>query len=95
MVSNYHHLQRIFTIPKDECHTRQIKKEEQFSPIVTIVDTATRETLDYIYILLHGERPPEMSCKALFCYIEVQLYDGTLAPLPHPTNTIGGIEKKH
>ena len=57
MVSNYHYLQRIFTIPKDECHKPQIKKDEQFSPIVTIVDTATQQTLDYLYIsLLHGKK---------------------------------------
>ena len=72
MVSNYHHLQGIFSIPMGEHHTRQIRKREQFSPIVTIVDAATKQMLDCV-LLLHGEKPPKVSCRTLFCYIAVQV----------------------
>ena len=57
MVSNYQLLQTIFAISESEYHTRDLKRDEQFSPIVTIVDTATQQTLDYLYIsLLHGKK---------------------------------------
>ena len=86
IVSNYQFPQTIFAIPKDECHTQKIKKEEQFSPIVTIVDTATKQPLDCV-LLLHGEKPPEVSCRTLFCYIAVQIlfvqYQTHNSP-PHP-----------
>ena len=72
MVSNYQPLQTIFAIDKSECHTREIKQDEQFSPIVTIADTATRQTLDCV-LLLHGEKPPEVNQRTSFCYIEVQV----------------------
>ena len=32
MVSNYQPLQTVFAIDKRECHTRQVKNDEQFSP---------------------------------------------------------------
>ena len=82
-VSNYQLLQTIFAVPEDECprqeinadeHRQQIKKEEQFSPTVTVVDTATQQPLDCV-LLLHGEKPPEVSCRTLFCYIAVQVTD--------------------
>ena len=72
MVSNYQVLQTIFAVPEDECHTRQMKKDEQFSPTVTIVDTATQQTLDCV-LLLCSEKPPEVNCRTLFCYIAVQV----------------------
>ena len=72
MVSNYQPLQTIFAIPDNECCIREIKTDEQFSPIVTIVETATQQALDCI-LLLHGEKPPEVSCRTLFCYIAVQV----------------------
>ena len=73
MVSNYQPLQTIFAIAQGECHTRgQIKQDEQFSPTVTVVDTATQQTLDCV-LLLYGEEPPEVSCRTLFCYIAVQV----------------------
>ena len=72
MVSNYQQLQAIFAIPKGECHTREIRPDEQFSPIVTIVDTATQQPLDCV-LLLHGEKPPEVTCRTLFCYIAVKV----------------------
>lgn len=42
MVSNYQPLQTIFAISKSECHTREIKADEHFSPTVTVVDAATQ-----------------------------------------------------
>lgn len=72
MVSNYQPLQTVFSIPEGECHTRPIKTDEQFSPTVTIVDDATQQPLDCI-LLLQGEKPPEVTCKTLFCYIAVQV----------------------
>ena len=72
MVSNYQLLQTIFAISESEYHTRDLKRDEQFSPIVTIVDTATQQTLDCV-LLLHGEKPPEVNCKTLFCCIAVQV----------------------
>ena len=80
MVSNYQPLQTVFAIDKKECHMCEIRTEEQFSPIVTIVDTATQQMLDCV-LLLHGEKPPEVNCRTLFCYIAVQVtvpyYDDT------------------
>ena len=73
VVSNYQPLQTIFAIPKGERPTQQIKADEQFSPIVTIVDTATQQPLDCVLLLLHGEKPPEVNCRTLFCYIAVQV----------------------
>ena len=49
-----------------------MKTDEQFSPTVTIVDTATQQPLDCV-LLLHDEKPPEVSCRTLFCYIKVQV----------------------
>ena len=72
MVSNYRHPEEIFSIPKRECYRRQIKTDEQFSPTVTIVDTATQQTLDCV-LLLHGEKPPEVNHRTLFCYVAVQV----------------------
>ena len=72
MVSNYQPLQTIFAIAESECHTREIKKDEQFSPTVTIVDTATQQPLDCV-LLLHDEKPPEVNHRTLFCYIAVQV----------------------
>ena len=87
MVSNYQPLQTIFAIDKSECHTCEIKADEQVSPIVTIVDTATQQPLDCV-LLLHGEKPPEVSCRTLFIHIAVQVSycdtDGSnLYPLYH------------
>ena len=72
MVSNYQPLQTVFAIDKGECESREIMTDEQFSPIVTIVDTATQQMLDCV-LLLHGEKPPEVNCRTLFCYIAVQV----------------------
>ena len=72
MISNYRPLQTIFAIAKCECCTQKIKKEEQFSPTVTIVDAVTKQPLDCV-LLLRGEKPPEVSCRTLFCYIAVQV----------------------
>ena len=72
MVSNYQPLQTVFAIDKGECQSGEIKTEEQFSPIVSIVDTATRQTLDCI-LLLHGEKPPKVNYRTLFCHVTVQV----------------------
>ena len=67
MVSNYQlgNVHKIFAISESEYHTRELKTDEQFSPTVTIVDTTTRQPLDCV-LLLHGEKPPEVSCWTLF-----------------------------
>ena len=75
MVSNYQLLQAIFAMPKGECHVRDIRPDEQFSPTVTIVDAGTQQPLNCV-LLLHGEKHPEVSCRILFCYIAVQVMDG-------------------
>ena len=72
MVSNYQPLQTIFAMPKSECHSQEIRPEGQFSPIVAIVDTATQQPLDCV-LLLHGEKPPQVSTRTLFCYVAVQV----------------------
>ena len=72
MVSNYQPLQTIFAITEDECHTQQINNNEQFFPTVTIVDTSTQQPLDCV-LLLHSDKPPEVNCRTLFCYIAVQI----------------------
>ena len=86
IVSNYQLLQTIFAIAKGECHTRELRPDEQFSPIVTIADAATQQTLDCV-LLLHGEKPPEVNYRTLFCYIAVQVtvvpYYGTHNSHPH------------
>ena len=95
-VSNYQLLQTIFAIPEDEClrqeikaddNRQQIKKDEQFSPTVAVVDTATQQTLDCV-LLLDGEKPPEVSSWTLFCYIAVQVtvvpYYDTQYSYSHP-----------
>ena len=74
MVSNYQLLQAIFAMPKGECHVREIRPDEQFSPTVTIVDAGTKQILDCV-LLLHGDKPPEVNCRTLFCYIAVQVTD--------------------
>ena len=89
MVSNYQPLQTLFAISESEYHTREIKTDEQFSPIVTIVDTATQQPLDCV-LLLDGEKPPEVSsrtlkCKTLFCYRAVQVaYRDAHGSHPYP-----------
>ena len=84
MVSNYQSTQTVFSISESEYHTRQIKKDEQFSPTVTVVDAATRQPLDCV-LLLHGEKPPEVTSRALFCYIAVQVVnDDAHGSYPHP-----------
>ena len=64
-----------------------MKTEEQFSPTVTMVDAATKQPLDCV-LLLHGEKPPEVTCKTLFVHIAVQvtvaLNHDTHIPYPHP-----------
>ena len=85
IVLNYQLPQTIFAIPKSECCTQETETDEQFSPVVTIVDTATQQPLDCV-LLLHGEKPPEVNCRTLFCYIAVQV---TVVPNcdahnPHP-----------
>ena len=88
MVSNYQPLQTIFAIPKGIRPTQQIKADEQFSPTVTIVDTATQQPLDCV-LLLHGEKPPEVNYKTLFCYITVQVsYRDALGSHPYPLNHV-------
>ena len=72
MVLNYQPLQTIFAIDEGECHKQALKTDEQFSPMVTIVNTETRQPLDCV-LLLHGEKPPEVNCRTLFCYIAVQV----------------------
>ena len=72
MVSNYQPLQTVFAVAESEYHTREIKKDEQFAPTVTIVDTATQQILDCL-LLLHDEKPPEVNSRTLFCYIAVEL----------------------
>ena len=61
-------------------------KDEQFSPTVTIVDTATQQPFDCV-LLVHGEKPPEVSCRTLFCYIPVAetvvLYYDAHGSYPH------------
>ena len=84
MVSNYQPLQTVFAIPKGECLSGERKEEEQFSPTMTIVDAATQQLLDCV-LLLHGEKPPEVSCRTLFCYIAVQVsYCNGHGSPPHP-----------
>jgi len=84
MVSNYQPLQTVFAIDKKECHMREIRTEEQFSSIVTIVDTATQQTLECV-LLLHGEKPPKVNYRTLFCYIAVQVsYCDARGSHPYP-----------
>lgn len=84
MVSNYQPLQKIYAIAEGECQSREIKTEEQFCPIATIVDTATQQPLDCV-LLLHGEKPPEVSRRTLFCYIAVQVtFSEERSSCPHP-----------
>ena len=84
MVSNYQPLQTVFAISESNCHTRQTKIDEHFSPTVTIVDTATQQTLDCV-LLLHDEKPPEVTSRALFCYIAVKVsYHDAHGSHPHP-----------
>ena len=84
MVSNYQPLQTIFAIPESNCHTRQTKIDEQFSPTVTIADAGTQQTLDCV-LLLHDEKPPEVKSRALFCYIAVQIsHHDAHGSHPHP-----------
>ena len=72
MVSNYQPLQTVFSISETEYRTRQMKPDEQFSPTVTIVDAATQQPLNCV-LLLHGEKPPEVTCRTLFCYKQFKL----------------------
>ena len=74
MVSNCQPLQTIFAVSEGEFHTQQMKTDEKFSPIVTIVDAATQQTLDCV-LLLYGEKPPVIKCRTLFCYIQVSCCD--------------------
>ena len=89
MASNYQLLQRIFAISESECHTQDLKRCERFSPTVTIVDTATQQPLDCV-LLLRGEKPPEVSCRTLFCYIAVQVTSvPNYGSYPHPLCHMG------
>ena len=72
MVSNYQPLQTVFAISESECHTQELKTEEQFSPTVSIVDTVTQQPLDCV-LLLNGEKLPEVNCRTLFCYLAFQV----------------------
>ena len=72
MVSNYQPLQTLFSISEGEYHTRATKTDEQFCLIATIVDAATQQPLDCV-LLLHGEKPPEVTSRVLFCYIAVHV----------------------
>ena len=84
MVSNYQQLQTILAISESEYHTQDLKRCEQFSPIVTIVNAATQEPLDCV-LLLHGEKPPEVYHRTLFCYIAVKVsYCDAHGSHPHP-----------
>ena len=84
MVSKYQPLQTIFAIDKSECQTREIKKkDEQFSPTVTVVDTAKGQPLDCV-LLLHGEKLPEVNHRTLFCYIAVQVSYDAHGSHPYP-----------
>ena len=84
MVLNYQLMQTVFAIDKGEYHSREIKNDEQFSPTVTILDTATKLPLECV-LLLHGEKPPEVSGRTLFCYIAVQVsYCEEQGSPPHP-----------
>ena len=84
MVSDYQLLQTIFAISESEYHTKKVKAEEQFSPTVSIVDTATRQNLDCV-LLLHGEKPSEVSSRTLFCYIAAQVsYRDARGSHPYP-----------
>ena len=93
MASNYQPFQTIFAISESECHT-ELKTEEQFSPTVSIASTATRQTLNCV-LLLHGEKPPEVNHRTLFCYIAVQVtaaqYHDALSSHPY---TLYHIESK-
>lgn len=86
MVSNYQLLQAIFAMPKGECHVRDIRPDEQFSPTVTIVDAGTQQPLNCV-LLLHGEKHPEVSCRILFYYIAVQVMDGPHYDDEHGSHT--------
>ena len=88
MVSNYQLLQTIYSISDNEYRSRQeIKTSEQFSPVVTIVHAATKQPLDCV-LLLHGQKPPEVSSETLFCYIAIQVthipYYDAHGSNPHP-----------
>ena len=85
MVSNYQPLLTILAIAKGECHTRETKMDEQFSPTVTIVDSGTQRPLDCV-LLLHGEKAPEVTCRTLFCYIAVEVHGSHPHPLYHMEN---------
>ena len=84
MVSNYQPLQTVFAIDKRECQSERLKTDEQFSPTVTIVDTATQQTLNCV-LLLHGEKPLKVNYRTLFCYIAVQVsYHDPHGSHPYP-----------
>ena len=84
MVSNYQPLQTVFAIDKGECQSEGLKTDEQFSPTVTIADTTTQQTLDCV-LLLHGEKPPKVNYRTLFCYIAVQVsYCDACGSHPYP-----------
>ena len=56
------------------CSLCQENGQESIDPtgIVTIVDAGTQQTLD-CKLLLHGEKPPEVSSKTLISYISVEV----------------------
>ena len=89
MVSNYElgNLHKIFAISDSEYLSRKIQTDEQFSPIVIIVDAETQQPLDCV-LLLHGEKPPEVSCRTLSCYIAAKVTAvkdcDTHSSYPHP-----------
>ena len=91
LVLNYQPMQTIFAISKDQYHVHEMKPDEEFAPNVTIVDYTTQQTLDCV-LLLYGDKPPEVSCRTLFCYIAVEI---TVVPYyvehdshPHPLHYI-------
>ena len=65
---------------------------------MTVVDATTQQTLECV-LLLHGERPPEVTCRTLLCYIAVQVADvphhdphgSSLHPLYHVESIQGKL----
>jgi len=72
-VLNYQNLQRIFAVNKDTEHTK-LKRDEKFSPIVTIVDDETQQIIDCM-LLPKNMKPPKVRRYTLFCYISVHVHD--------------------
>ena len=85
VVSNYEYLQRTFAVSADKCH-HKLKPEEQFSPLVAILDAETGQQIGAT-VLLAGEKPPEVANRTLFCYISLNVtlipYYGSLRSHPY------------